>query len=118
MREYPDWREALARANDPAFYPIGYQDMLIASRQAQFWSTARAAIITWLKPYPGGAFTCETFAAAGDPEEMVAVLKPEIEAFARAMGCTNCMVTAGRRGMARLHPDYTHYQTILGKALS
>lgn len=117
MTQYPDWREALAAANDPTFYPLRYQDVLFASRQVQFWGTDRAAILTWLKHYPGGAFTCETFAAAGDPAEMVEVLKPEIEAWARAMGCTNCLITAGRRGMARLHSDYTHYQTILGKVL-
>lgn len=118
MTDYLRWRDALATANDPAFYPVSHQDMILRTGQAQFWACDSAAIITWLKPYPGGALVCETYAAAGQPEAMVQVLKSQIEAWATAVGCSDCFITAKRRGMARLHPDYEHVQSVLRKALA
>lgn len=117
MSDYQRWRAALAEANDPAFYTLDYQDWLIGTDQGQFWGDPGGAIITWLKRYPGGAVTCETYAAAGDPAVWVEILKPRIEAWAAAMGCSDCLITAKRRGMAKLHPDYEHVQTILRKSL-
>lgn len=117
MTDYLEWRDRLALANDQRFHPVAYQDALIASGQAQFWATETGAIITELKQYPGGAFTCETFAAAGDIETMLEAIKPAIEQFARERGCTVCMITAGREGWRRKHPDYRHYQTMLMKDL-
>lgn len=116
MTDYLAWRDRLATANDPAFLPITYLDQMLAEGRAQFWGTDEAAIVTGIEQFPGGAIVCRGLAATGDAERMIADLKPAIEAWAKARGCTHTMLE-GRDGWRRKHPDYQHHQTILTKEL-
>lgn len=115
---YAEWRDRLATANDPAFHPVEYQDWLVTEGPGQFWATETGALITKLNSYPGGAITCETYAAAGDMASLLSELKPAIEAWAKSCGCSHCLITAGRPGWRKVHPDYAHYQTTIYKELS
>lgn len=112
---YAAWRERLGEANDPALYPLAYQDWL-ATEGGQFWDCGEAAMITQVVEYPSGAKALKVFASAGDMTAMLAAMKPRIEAFARIQKCTLCMIE-GRDGWRRKHPDYRHHQTILIKEL-
>ena len=117
MTDYQSWRSALARANDAAFWPIEAIDALVSEGRAQFWATDAGAIVTLVETYPGGAAACTTLAGAGDLESLITALKPAIEAWAKAQGCTHCIVE-GRDGWRRAHPDYRHHKTIIIKELA
>lgn len=112
---YLHWRDRLGEANDPAFYPLEYQDYLLASGNGHFWEAPTAAMVTELKPYPSGAIACVVYAAAGDMAALMD-MKPQIEAWAKARGCTHCMIE-GRDGWRKVHPDYRHHKTVIVKEL-
>lgn len=116
MADYAEWRARLAAANDAEFLPIEYIDQLLIDGKAQFWATEDGAVVTGIEPHPGGAIVCRSLAGAGAAERMIAELKPEIEAWAKSMGCTHCQIE-GRAGWGRKHPDYSHFRTILIKEL-
>lgn len=113
---YPDWRERLVKANDPAFYPIEWIDAGVASGVFHFWATDKAALIVTITQYPGGAIACRTIAAAGSKKELIEELKPRVEAWAKAAGCSHCLIE-GRDGWRRAHPDYSHHQTLILKEI-
>lgn len=116
MTNYPRWRDALATANDPAFLPIEHIDHLLKTGMARCLASETSAIVVGITHYPGGAIACRTIAAAGDMEDLIAVAKPTIEAWAKAQGCTHSMIE-GRDGWRRMHPDYRHHQTVILKDL-
>lgn len=113
---YADWRERLGTANDPAFFPLEHLDFIVLEGLGQFWGTDLSAIVTDIGEMPGGAIVCRSLAAAGDMDDMIARLKPAIEAWAKSEGCTHLWIE-GRDGWRRKHPDYRHHQTILIKEL-
>ncbi len=113
---YADWRDRLAKANDPAFMPIEHIDFIVRENLGQFWATDLSAIVTDIASYPGGAVACRSLAAAGDMEDLIERLKPAIEAWAKSEGCTHCLIE-GRDGWRRKHADYRHHQTIIVKDL-
>lgn len=113
---YAEWRDRLSEANDPHILPIWHIDKLLAAGAAQFWANQSGAIITEVRSYPGGARICRALAGAGSITALLNDLKPEIEKWAMAQGCTHCMIE-GREGWRRTHPDYRHHQTILIKDL-
>lgn len=113
---YEQWRVPLWEAGIPAFYPIEWQDELLASGEGQFWATDDGAIITQIITYPSGARACRTHSGAGNLSALLDDLKPSIEAWAKQQGCTHCQIE-GRNGWRRAHPDYRHHQTTLIKEL-
>lgn len=114
---YEKWRVALWEASIPEFHPLEWQDELLASGQGQFWATDSGAIITQIVTFPSGSKVCRTHSGAGDLSALLNDLKPQIEAWAKAQGCSHCLIE-GRDGWKRVHPDYSHHQTILTKTLS
>jgi hypothetical protein len=100
VSDYARWRKALARANDPAFWPITAIDELIADGRAQFWATEHAALVTEVKDYPGGARAIEAIAGAGRKQDIIEKLGPAVEAWAGSIGATHLKV-AGRAGWSR-----------------
>lgn len=114
--EYSDWRERLARANNPRFYPITYIDQRVAEGTAYFLGTTEAAMVIELVAYPGGAKVVSVLAAAGDMDEILGPLGERAMEFGRERGCDTAMVP-GRVGWQRKRPDFQHYQTILVKEL-
>lgn len=115
---YLDWRDRLATANDPAFWPIEAIDALVAGGQAQFWGTDKAALVTRRVSYPGGAEALEALAAAGEKREIIEVIGPRVEAAARDAGITHLKV-AGRPGWGRMlkRHDWSLHQEIIIKEL-
>lgn len=113
---YAAWRGRLGEANDPEFYPLAWQDELIATRRGQFWACDEAAMITEIVEFPSGARACKVFACAGDMAVMLERIKPRIEAWAALNNCTHCMIE-GRDGWRRKHRDYRHHQTVIVKEL-
>ena len=113
---YREWRTRLADANDPAFIPISHLDALLNSGLAQFWATERAALVTQVVEWPGGARTINAVAAAGDQDDITGSLKDAAEEWARETGCTHVLIE-GRDGWRRKLTDYRHHQTVLVKEL-
>lgn len=89
----------------------------VAAGQAQFWPGEGAALVTEIASYPNRR-VLEAVAAGGDGAEIVDVLRPRAEAWARANGCAAVMV-AGRPGWTRrlgVHGYGLRY-LVLGKDL-
>ena len=113
---YEDWRERLAKANNPRFIPMSHIDQRVAEGSAQFWGSAEAAMVTELIEYPGGAKVVSVIAAAGEMDEILGPLGDAVMAWGKSCGCDIAMVP-GRVGWKRTRPDFEHYQTILVKEL-
>ena len=98
--DYADWRERLADANDPAFWPIEAIDRELTEGRAQFWCDGESAIVTRLIEYPGGAKVIEILAAYGHLESLWTQIQPALETYARNNGIGILRAT-GRLGWAR-----------------
>lgn len=118
MSDYARWRDKLAKANNPAFWPITAIDELIAEGRAQFWATEHAALVTWINEYPGGAVAVEALAGCGSKADIIHKLGPRVEQWARSLGATHLKVS-GRRGWTRqMKPHgWRHFQDIVIKDL-
>lgn len=114
---YEAWRERLATANDPLFWPIEVIDAMVGTGVAQFWCDGKAALVTAIREYPGGAVALEAVAAAGDLESLRDEINSNVEQWAREQGLTHLLI-AGRHGWTRVHKDWRHFQTVLVKELS
>ncbi len=89
--------------------------MLLAGT-AQFWSDGKAALVTAVREYPGGAVALETVAAAGRLSSLRDEINRNAEAWARDQGLSHLLI-AGRPGWARVHRGWRHYQSVLLKEL-
>lgn len=114
--DYAAWRDRLANANDPEFWPIEAIDALLARNEAQFWCDGESALVTTIRDYPGGARAIEAIAAAGNMASLVGQIAGEVERQAKQAGLTHMMVT-GRPGWTRVFKDWRHYQAVLLKDL-
>ena len=116
---YENWRDRLAEANDPAFWPITAFDQMLADGSAQFWGTDKAALLTKVNEYPGGAVAIEVLAAAGSGNELRGPIAEAVEAWGRSFGATHIRIE-GRRGWGRtLKPSgWTIHQEILLKEIA
>jgi hypothetical protein len=120
----PDWpayhhfRPQLAKALDPAFYPIEYLDDLLRCGRARLFASGGAAMVAELRLYPGGARAVHCLVAAGRMDEITGVLRPEVEAWGRASGCTIAIVES-RAGWAKLLKPhgYAPHQIAILKSL-
>lgn len=99
--QYLRFRDRFAEAMDPALYSISYLDSLIYSGLAFFWSTEQAAIIAEIRHYPTGATDIHGLIAAGDMDDIVNVLIPQAEAWAKAHGCVGAIIES-REGWGRV----------------
>ncbi len=113
---YEDWRDELAKANNPAFIPITEVDRRLSEGTAFFLATAQASMVVELVQYPGGAKVVSVIAAAGDKDEILGPLGERAMAFGKEAGASHAMVP-GRDGWRRVRPDFQHYQTILVREL-
>jgi hypothetical protein len=116
VKSYPEWRERLAKANDPAFWPITAIDAELDAGRAQFWCDGAAALVTRIVEYPGGAVALEALAAAGDMGTLIGSLCIDVENKARPAGITHLLV-AGRSGWLRKLAGWRPYQTVIVKEL-
>lgn len=116
---YADWRDRLAEANDPRFWPIEAIDAMLITGTAQFWCDGKAALVTRIVDYPGGAVVLDGLAAAGDMASLHDDIDDQTEAWAREQNIPILMVT-GRVGWPRVLADkgWKHHQTVLIKELA
>ena len=98
--KYEHWRGRLAEANDPLFWPITAFDEMLVEGLAQLWATDKAALITKINEYPGGAVAVEVLAAAGEGDELRGPIAEAVEAGGRSIGATHIRIE-GRRGWGR-----------------
>jgi hypothetical protein len=84
----------------------------------QFWRSDNAAMITEIRDYPTGSKDIHALIAAGDLDEIIAIITPQAEEWARERGCIAAQVES-REGWARaLRPSgYQTHQLIVRKEL-
>jgi hypothetical protein len=91
---------------------------MLAEGRAQFWATDKSALITVVTSYPGGAVVIEVLAGTGSMADLIKRVRPTVEAWGRANGCTHIQIK-GRTGWKRalkVH-GFNHLQDILVKGL-
>jgi hypothetical protein len=88
---------ALARA--PLTHTLEDVRAAVAAGEAQFWPFERSACVTRIFDEPR-AKTLNHWLVGGDLEELMR-MRPRVEAWARAQGCTRLML-GGRSGWARV----------------
>lgn len=102
----PDWagylhfRDAFAEVMDERYYTPEWLDDLLLVGSATFMRTDKAAIIVEIRDYPTGACDVHGIVAAGDLGDVVNVLIPQAEEWARVRGCTGAIIES-REGWAR-----------------
>ena len=118
MSDYPRFREALAEALDPRLFSIDHLDHLLLSMRAQAWFSERAAIVTEVREYPTGAKVLHGLVAAGELREIVEILIPRAEQWARSLGCLLAVIES-RQGWGRAlrRHGYEPHQLALRKEL-
>lgn len=97
---YQRFRDLLAGANRPEFYPIEWLDNQVATGMAIPIIGEDAAMVIGARLYPGGARIGHIKAAAGDMGELIHELGPRAEEWGRAHGCTMALIE-GRPGWPR-----------------
>lgn len=115
--DYWSWRDRLADANDPKFWPIDAIDAMVINGDAQFWCDGKSALVTGVREYPGGAVALEAIAGAGQMASLVGPIASEVERWAKEQGFSHLLI-AGRPGWARVHRGWKHHQSILLKELT
>ena len=80
----------------------GVEDVarLIGEGRAHFWPGRRCAVVTEFYDYPR-LRACNFWLLGGELKELMR-MRPAIEAWARAQGCTRVLGGGPRRGWARL----------------
>lgn len=119
----PDWadvRELLIPAlNYASEFTEAEVQADLASGQAQLWigrdEIVHCAVVTAISPRPGGK-VCEIWLMGGRDRHLWMHFLDVIEAAAKDAGCVAIELT-GRRGWARLLPDYRFKAVVLKKAL-
>lgn len=115
---YLAWRDRIAEALDPGFYPIDWLDEQILHERALVISTNDACVVIEIRTYPGGAREVHGLVAAGDPATIVETLIPAAEAFGRENGCAWGCVESRAAWVRLLKPHgYRVHQTTLRKDL-
>lgn len=104
---------------EPALTRFGthqWRDIIIGVSQGhmQLWRNSTAACVTEVTDYPARR-VLHVFLAGGDIKGVVA-LEPEVEAYARLMGCTRIQMF-GRKGWAHVAKHWTTSDIILHREL-
>lgn len=113
---YRQWRDELASALDQRFYTADYLDDIVWSGRAKLFVSENAALLIEIRIYPTGARAGAVICAAGDVKEVIELLKPEAEGYAKSNGCI-CALIESREAWERLLRDYTPYKICLHKEL-
>lgn len=97
---YRLWRDRLAAANQPEFYPAEWLDQQIESGMSVPIIGEDAALVAGVRLYPGGARVGLVRAGCGDMDELIHELAPRAEQWGREHGCQLAMLE-GRPGWQR-----------------
>jgi hypothetical protein len=114
---YCRFRKAFEGVMDPRLYTITHLDSLIWSGRARFWGNDRAGIVAKLEAYPTGAIVVEGVIAAGELDEIRALI-PLAESWGRDHGAIMARIES-RSGWVRTmkNDGYQLSQTALTKDL-
>lgn len=90
----------------------------VAAGRGQIWTGEKSAIFTLIEDLSTGERVCSVGPAGGDLQEILAMMAP-LEAWAKAIGCTQTIVYAGREGWGRVLREhgFAHFQTAYRKVL-
>lgn len=115
---YCEFRPAFSQVLDERYYTLAWLDEQLLNGKVHFWRSDNAAMITELREYPTGAKDVHALIAAGDLDEIITVIGPQVEEWARDQGCIAALVES-REGWARaLKPiGYRTHQIIVRKEL-
>ena len=102
---------------DPDFHRIEELDAKIANGSAILWATDKSAVAGEVQRYPN-ALVLHCLCATGDMKEIVNVLAPQAEEWARKAGCSHVTVES-REGWGRVLKSrgYAPHTVTLGKVL-
>lgn len=114
--EYCRFRAAFAQVIDPAYYPLEWLDGQVFTGKMRLFSTQNSAILTSIKCYPSGLKELHGEIATGELPEIVSVLIPHAEQYAREEGCAVAVISS-REGWGKVMRDYDLYQTSIRKVL-
>lgn len=118
IEDYLRWRDEIAKALDPAFYPIDWLDGQILEGRATTIATDEGCVVIEIRTYPGGAREVHGLVAAGDLKAIVGTVIPAVEQFGRERGCQFACCES-KPGWARLlkYSGYQMHQVTLRKEL-
>lgn len=120
--QWPDylvWRDQFAAACDPKRYPISYLDQRIIANSVRLFTCEDAALIVELRHYPTGAFDGHVLIAAGSPESVVSILRPQAEEWLQGIGALGAIVESRPAWVRHLKPHgYAMHQIALRKDLA
>jgi hypothetical protein len=85
---------------DPDFHRIEELDAKVANGSAILWMTDNSAVAGEVQRYPN-ALVLHCLCATGDMNEIVNVLAPQAEEWAKRAGCTHVTVES-REGWSRV----------------
>jgi hypothetical protein len=97
---YLKFRDGFASAMDPDFHRIEELDAKVSNGTALMWFTDHSAIAGEVQRYPN-ALVLHCLCATGDMDEIVNILAPQAEEWAKRAGCTHVVVES-REGWARI----------------
>lgn len=116
--DYLRFRDRLAEALDPRFYPIDWLDNQVLEGRATTIATENGCVVVEIRNYPGGAREVHGLVAAGDLDEIVERVIPAVEQMGRENGC-QVACCESREGWARMlkSSGYRVHQVTLRKEL-
>lgn len=117
MNGYLRFRDRFAEAIDTRLYSLDHLDAMMLSGRGKCWCSENAAIVAEIKTFPTGAKAVCGVIAAGELEEIVALIK-HAEEWGRVHGCQFGMIesTAGWQRVMKKH-GYETFQVSLIKPL-
>lgn len=117
--DYNAWRERLATANDPAFWPIEAIDEGLNANALQWWCDGTSALVTRIVEFPGGAKVFEGIATYGEQQSLWLAIAPDVERMARSMGMKR-LRAMGRLGWIKAGQPHgwTPYMVMIEKDLA
>lgn len=115
---YLTWRDRIAEALDPRFWPIEWLDEQVVAEKVLTIAVEDACVVVELRNYPGGAREVHGLVAAGNPETIVNVLIPAAEAWGVVNGASFGCVESREAWVKLLKPSgYGVHQVTLRKEL-
>ncbi len=116
--DYLRFRPQFAAMLDPALYPLAWLDEQVATGNFTLFSGVDSAILVKIDRYPSGLLEAHGQAAVGKLAEIVGVLIPQAEAWARSLGCTSAKIESREGWMREMSAfGYQLHQVTLRKVL-
>lgn len=118
IEAYLRFRDQLAAALDPRFYPIEWLDERMLAGEAAAVAHEDGCVVVEIRTYPGGAREIHGLVAAGNLGTIVNTVIPAVEAMGRDENCLTACCES-REGWSRMlkASGYRVHQVTLRKEL-